>query len=608
MAGTFTTRNTPLLAAQSGADTQPLPAGPVLRLSDLFTVPAAANAAWIQVPSGALLFRLDGDLAGAAWLTLPGLSFLPLTNRSQLERMVMTSGGGTLSVSVQFFEGALGPMPPAPVAEIGGSGPPPPPSGLTSLPTNNVVHVMKNGNDATGQRNRLDLPFLTITAAKAVLVPGDVMMIWPGVYEEGGIDVPNVTYQLVGAEIIGQSDSPFVFGIGEDNSVMVIRGSGSIGRVEDGSGSPLLYGSKLNPRFYVDLERVYNENGPIAQSDEGASLAAELFLNARVQCANLLGTAAIGGFNTVRVRGDIECTKAFSVFSVNSPEMVVVSWGNITSEQACVTATGGGSVTVYGDLISITGPAVACADGGNVDVHGLVQASGSRAAVYVETGTNVVNVWGQVRAELLGAVFLDESTEGSVVNVHGDIFSEFQHGVWCKAGAINVWGDIETAGVITNANAVLCEGTGVCHVWGNLKSVAGAAGKTNGGLLHIHGNAHAENRWGIYTLAGGEIIIDGIASSTTFEGAWIQGLGGPCRMTILGGASTQVANGRAVIFSTGSGNVLVLGGACRLEPNGTGFSVGASGPGASDIRSRGASGLNAIDPSLTVSGTFNVEP
>ncbi len=48
----------------------------------------------------------------------------------------------------------------------------------------NTVFVAKSGNDATGARQRMDLPFLTIYAAQRAAFTGDVIVVYPGTYEE----------------------------------------------------------------------------------------------------------------------------------------------------------------------------------------------------------------------------------------------------------------------------------------------------------------------------------------------------------------------------------------------------------------------------------------
>ena len=61
--------------------------------------------------------------------------------------------------------------------------------GLTDLTIANSLFVMKNGNDATGQPARLDLPYLTIYAASQNAQINDTIYVFSGVYDEGTNDV-----------------------------------------------------------------------------------------------------------------------------------------------------------------------------------------------------------------------------------------------------------------------------------------------------------------------------------------------------------------------------------------------------------------------------------
>lgn len=67
----------------------------------------------------------------------------------------------------------------------------------------NTLFVSKAGNDATGQRQRIDLHFLTIKAALAAAFPGDVIVVYPGVYEE---TAPINLAKSVNYHFIGKGD------------------------------------------------------------------------------------------------------------------------------------------------------------------------------------------------------------------------------------------------------------------------------------------------------------------------------------------------------------------------------------------------------------------
>ncbi len=68
--------------------------------------------------------------------------------------------------------------------------------GSSSLATSNVLYVAKNGSDVTGTSNRLDLPFLTIGKAKTNAHQGDLIYIYPGVYNESNLLTNGVNYYL----------------------------------------------------------------------------------------------------------------------------------------------------------------------------------------------------------------------------------------------------------------------------------------------------------------------------------------------------------------------------------------------------------------------------
>jgi hypothetical protein len=75
-------------------------------------------------------------------------------------------------------------------------------SGLTSITLQNSVFVAKNGDDATGLRNRLDKPFLTCGAAKAAALAGDTVYVFAGVYDEKNLLKDLVNWQFfVGAQV-----------------------------------------------------------------------------------------------------------------------------------------------------------------------------------------------------------------------------------------------------------------------------------------------------------------------------------------------------------------------------------------------------------------------
>ena len=81
------------------------------------------------------------------------------------------------------------------------------PNTLTSLTLQNSLFVAKNGNDATGTRNRLDKPFLTITAAQTAASSGDVIIIFPGTYTDTLLQKNGVEYYFYPGAVISAANT-----------------------------------------------------------------------------------------------------------------------------------------------------------------------------------------------------------------------------------------------------------------------------------------------------------------------------------------------------------------------------------------------------------------
>lgn len=98
------------------------------------------------------------------------------------------------------------------------------PAGQTAvsdpIPINNALMVDGNyGNDATGRRNRADLPYKTIAAAKAAAFYGDTIFVRPGVYDERNllkngvhIEGPDADVTYTGAAEGGIIDDSATYG------------------------------------------------------------------------------------------------------------------------------------------------------------------------------------------------------------------------------------------------------------------------------------------------------------------------------------------------------------------------------------------------------------
>lgn len=101
--------------------------------------------------------------------------------------------------------------------------------GLTELPIENTIYVSKNGNDGTGQRNRLDKPFLTIAGANSVAQAGDCVYVFSGTYAEtGDTFLSAVFYHLEDGASVSNSGSALVFDDGVTPKAINIFGNGRL--------------------------------------------------------------------------------------------------------------------------------------------------------------------------------------------------------------------------------------------------------------------------------------------------------------------------------------------------------------------------------------------
>jgi len=79
-------------------------------LTALAVVPEGAYTAWVQADAD-IQFRFDASTVAGPGFALPAFTILPLNNLQMIDRLVLI---GTATVLVQFGQGPVGPLPPAP--------------------------------------------------------------------------------------------------------------------------------------------------------------------------------------------------------------------------------------------------------------------------------------------------------------------------------------------------------------------------------------------------------------------------------------------------------------------------------------------------------------
>ena len=111
--------------------------------------------------------------------------------------------------------------------------------------TGNLVWVdAANGNDGTGQLGRLQLPFLTLTAAKAAAVSGDTIVVLPGTYSEKNLVKNGVNWHFFNGAIVNYSGA-VGGGIFDTNTVgsactFVVSGNGVLKVTSEPGATPLI--------------------------------------------------------------------------------------------------------------------------------------------------------------------------------------------------------------------------------------------------------------------------------------------------------------------------------------------------------------------------------
>jgi hypothetical protein len=584
-------------AAETGWHQLPVPGATLPTITGI-TVPGEAQGMLIQATTGVrYMFSPTEALAGATtYLEIPAGGTLFLPGYTWITKLCILLGNGA-EFSIQFTVGSIGPIPE--LSATSSSGPPPTP-GITSIPIENTVHVMKNGDDGTGERNRLDLPFLTIGAAKAALQPGDTMCIWPGTYAEGGIDVIDVTYLLLGADIIGPSDAVATFDFtGEGN--VIISGAGNIGHAHN---DEVFYYTIRCSGSDVGHLRI---NGPTVRQVNGYALAVLDAWKADVRCdvyatgdalcvtGNVNGTGTIYGAGT----GAISATDG----------QVQIWTGNVFGG---VNAASGSRQDIYGDISTVT--TVSC-NAATQTIHGNIfgDADNVLGVGLVVSNSGVQTLYGNI--DCLNGASCDDSqqyihgnvtaTDGSgdegavhlisgTQVVVGDVLATAKRGVTILDGVQTIRGNIQA-----NNNSddplfpvAVCSG-GLQYLYGNLSGSSLLGALCEDGYQYIFGNMNFSQ---LAVCAGGQQHLNGICESP----GRIDVSGGLC---FINGAIVNTASNACVQLFDGA--TLYLRGSAVFETGGA-ETISAVGTGTGRLVSLGAYGNQPINPALTVDGDFNV--
>lgn len=151
-----------------------------------------------------------------------------------------------------------------------------------------TLNVSKSGDDLFGSRGGLD--FLTITAAKAAAVSGDMIDVWPGIYDEINLLKPGVNYLFEPGAMLAHTNTGFTLADG-------------LGFFDDrGTGA-------TTNRIYGSLDFYYNDgtnlnNGVHGNTNFAGALvltnpASDIVLDCRLASADCWGDAEFVNINGI---------------------------------------------------------------------------------------------------------------------------------------------------------------------------------------------------------------------------------------------------------------------------------------------------------------------
>lgn len=620
------------------------------------TIPEDTNGVIIQAVTDMryCLSPADAQLGTTAYLTLPAGAYLELPGQEAVYQFCVYLDPTVTTFTIAWLKGGIGPMPWINQPSTGGIIPPPPP-GIGAIPTINVVHVMKNaggngGNDATGTRNRLDLPFLTIAAAEAAMQEGDTMVIWPGLYqaENVGSSVKECTFLLIGATIEDTGSGSPIF-LTPGAGYQRIAGAGLLW-VHNGSDNAIQQYVRSTMVLEIDIQQDSGGDATISQTDPDA----QLFFRCDIVTSS---TGAIASAGTVEGWGSITASSVSALDCTGGTQIV---HGSVTNSAGgtCLTCDGGtqifygtvaggpGAVTCYSGKQVVHGDvnadddadAVNCTNGIQ-EVTGNVTTTGNgRAAVMNGTGTQTIrgNLSADAIAASMGAglqvIYGNVTSTGARAaymngtgrqEIHGRVYSALSWGANCQAGTQIIYGDCISGGAgqagaecnngtqeihgactgTANSIGANMNGTGTQVVYGACSSATNAGARCDAGTQTIYGDCTSTSGWGHFA-GGGTSNLHGTVYCETGRAAFARA---SAVVRYYGHVYTPHATAAAIEIGAGAAPALQLMGGAYLQTGGGKTIQDPLGVGPT-VRSYGAYGNGSVDGTVTIAGTFTVLP
>jgi len=589
---------------------------------------AAGTTAYLVLPAGATLF-----LSGA---------------QSMRQFCILLPAAGAEFV-VQIYTGNIGPIPLINQPGAGAPGPPPPPPpGGAVVPTSNTLHVMAApwGNDATGTRERLDLPFLTCAAAEAAASSGDTIMVWNGTFTGGGLGTTSLFYRLHGATLTCAAGPLF-----DINSNFVdISGSGSLQGANDG---PVV--NLLNGRFTCNgIDLTGGQDGIVGDTCEifgSFSIRSQrngitTISNCTVEIrGNITTQTGIGLQFTDQIAatiyGDVTTNSTSGNEAISAAQRGnVFIYGNVSSQDGIAIFTNRSNMNVLGNVTSFLGKGIDISGDAKVSINGNISA-GTEG---VDTGNlGIFELFGNIVAEDIGL----KSTGGSI-NMTGNVTSQRDDAVSIDSATANITGTLIGAvaglraadsnttlfgnayGLGTTSAIVLINGNIIHNGIASHLNTAAAVFMQGVVKAELHGTYIGGSSSGAIRLlnctAGTVVNVYGSATGD-FSGLFMQGSTGSVvhmhsevvgttngAVVIQGGGRVYLhsfvrcTTGIAAVRISGAATDLHLMAGCRIERTGAGNSITSFSPGGQvlTIRSFVASANTAIEGTLIVNGVLNI--
>lgn len=222
-------------------------------------------------------------------------------------------------------------------------------SGSSSIQIANTIFVSKSGDNSTGTRERLDLPFLTVNAAEAVATSGDEIYVFAGDYSSedalGGVD--GVTYTGASGALLP------AFNV---KTGITIYGSGKCLALSCNHADAVMDMPGMDSATYIECigeTQTAGNAGTYIYCDSGTQT-----INATSIGANLASGSTVrisGGNCTINCQNIINNVEDESVIQVESSfdgELTIN--GNLTLARPIASARtlGGSALTLGGEIIT----------------------------------------------------------------------------------------------------------------------------------------------------------------------------------------------------------------------------------------------------------------